>query len=141
MPGYVLDTCFFGELARPRPQVSVAAWFQRHDADCYLTPVVAMELDDGVELLPDAATRQKLRDRNRRLVARFKPERRIIFDYDAAAQTADILAHARRRGRPVGIPDAQILGIAASMRFAVVTRDANLDGRGVTIINPWTDNP
>lgn len=137
----LVDTCVVSELTRRRPDPRVIAWFDRKFAQSLLSSPVVMELEAGLAAASDLSRTVNLRAVIDRILRRFPPDRRLVFDESAASQAGKTIAAARRDGRPLGLIDAQLIGLAAAVGCAVATRDVDFDGRGVPIINPWTDNP
>jgi predicted nucleic acid-binding protein len=80
-----------------------------------------------------------LQDGIDRVLRRFPRERRLVLDDAAAADAGRALARARREGRPLGVIDAQLIGIATSLRYVVATRDRDFLDRGVDLVNPWAE--
>lgn len=140
MTSLVVDTCVLSEFVRPRPDPVVLRWLDANFRDIVLTAPVIMELDAGAGLLSDLERRAWMTERHQRLYSRFAPERRAVFDEAAARAASRVIADARHRGRPIGVVDAQIIGIAQTLNGAVVTRDSDFADRGVAIVNPWIEN-
>ncbi|MEQ1930811.1 MAG: PIN domain-containing protein [Parvularculaceae bacterium] len=134
---YLLDTCVISELVRVEPDKAVVRWFDKSYGSGVLCSPVVMELEAGLAIDKKGAPSPKLRAAIDRLLRRFLAERRLVFDEAAAVASAAVLGVARRTGRPIGIVDAQIIGLAISTRSAVATRDADFLDRGVEIVNPW----
>lgn len=135
----LLDTCVLSELVRPIPDPAVVAWFDRFAATSLLCAPVVMELQAGLGGGKGAPASPKLAAALERLLRRFPVDRRCVFDEPAALEAATALREARRSGRPLGVVDAQIIGLAAALSCAVVTRDADFEDRGVSLVNPWKD--
>lgn len=139
MTGVLVDTCVVCELARRNPDPRVTAWFDRRFPNALLSAPVVMEIEAGIVSASDPARTELLRATIERVLRRFPRERRLVFDDAAAAQAGRAVAAAKREGRPIGLIDAQLVGLAAAIGCAVATRDRDFDGRGVKIINPWAD--
>ena len=136
---FVIDTCVFSEMLRARPAPSVASWIDRFLVHTRLCSPVYMEIEKGIALEADESIRAVLKTKSDRLLNRFDAGDWLLFDRAAAASAGRLLADARRTGRPIGVVDAQIIGIAALTQCAVVTRDADFSGRGVAVVNPWLE--
>jgi len=132
--GVLVDTCVVCELARRNPDPRVTAWFDRRFPNALLSAPVVMEIEAGIVSASAPARTELLR-----ALRRFPRERRLVVDDAAAAQAGRAVAAAKREGRPIGLIDAQLVGLAAAIGCAVATRDRDFDGRGVKIINPWAD--
>lgn len=137
----IVDTCVISELLRARPSQTVKAWFDRFLPQTRLCAPVLMELELGIALLRDPSAQGSTRLKVARLLDRFDPTEFLLFDRPAAIAAAKALADARRSGRPLGVIDADVIGVASATNSVVATRDADFGSRGVAIINPWTDNP
>jgi predicted nucleic acid-binding protein len=70
---------------------------------------------------------------------KFARTQRAVFDEAAAVEAARAYSEAERVGRPLGVVDAQIIGVAISTRCAVATRDLDFADRGVSLVNPWRE--
>lgn len=136
----VIDTCVLSEVARQRPERLVLQWLDRNFRNAVLVSPVIMELEAGAWLSPHAAQRTRLTEGHRRIYERFPSERRAVFDEAAARAASRIIATARQTGRPIGIVDAQVIGIAQTLNAAIATRDADFADRDVDIVNPWLEN-
>lgn len=136
---YLIDTCVISELLRARPSQAVRAWIDRFLVHARLCAPVYMEIEHGLALMRDDAARADTRAKAERILNRFQSDQWLVFDRASARETAQVLAKAKQAGRPLAVIDAQIVGIAASLRFAVATRDADFNERGVDLVNPWRD--
>lgn len=136
---YVLDTCVLSEISKPRPAASVLAWLDANFSRCVLSSPVLMELVSGVVGSREESQRSRRNDILLRIVDRFPPERRAVFDEAAARAAGQATAQAKRAGKPLAAVDAQIIGLARTLNGAVVTRDSDFTGRGVDVINPWIE--
>ena len=135
----LLDTNVLSELIKPAPDPRVVRW-TRHSADALAVPTIAVaEMAYGIEKLVTGRRREVLLAALRRLVAEFA-DRLLDFNVNAAWAYGQILATARRSGRPMAVPDAAIAAIAATHGCAVATRNVkDFAITGLDIINPWQD--
>lgn len=62
-----------------------------------------------------------------------------VYDVPAARATAEILVDGDRRGRPMGLADAQIAGICVAQDVQLATRNVRHfdDIRGLVVVNPF----
>jgi predicted nucleic acid-binding protein len=136
----LLDTNVVCEPLKPQPAAQLLAWLDAQAAESlYVSTVSLAELLLGIESLPAGKRRKALAVALDQQIAALFAERIVPFDLRAAQTYAKIVAHARRRGHPIGVPDAQIAAIAASRQFTVATRDEDpFKAAGVPVINPWT---
>jgi predicted nucleic acid-binding protein len=120
----ILDTTVLSALMRRSEQPEVIKWFNNQDVAQLCTTVISLqELRYGIELLP-LSRRRRVMERDLQLALDRELNSRIIaFDVDAALATATIAARRYRAGRPVGIADTQIAGIAVSLGAAVATHN------------------
>ena len=121
----VLDTNVLSALMLAPPDPRVVRWLDRNPGDSmWTTAITVYEIRFGLATMPTGKRRRALESAFDRLVAIVLQNR--VLDFDAAAATAAaVLAAARKRsGRPVGIRDTQIAGIALARRAAIATRDA-----------------
>jgi toxin FitB len=62
----------------------------------------------------------------------------LLFEAQAAAQSALIGAARQRAGRPVDMRDTQIAGIAVARRATLATRNVrHFEGLSTPVVNPW----
>lgn len=138
----LLDTNVLSELMAPKPSPAVLTWTskQRLADVLYIATVTLGEILYGIELLPAGKRRDGLFHEAEAMFREDFAERILPFDDTAARSFAKIAAARRPRGRPISNSDAQIAAIARVNRAALATRNtADLEGSGVTLINPWQD--
>lgn len=133
----LLDTNVLSELIKPRPHPGVVSW-TRHSATALAIPTIAVaEMAFGIEKLTAGRRREDLLAGLHRLVTEFA-DRLFDFNVKAAWAYGGILAAARKRGRPMSVPDAAIAAIAAANDCALATRNVeDFATAGLQIINPW----
>lgn len=137
---YLLDTCVLSELARPKPDTRVAAWLdEQNEDDLFLSVLTIGELESGVEALPEAPRKARLRawlrdDLRQRFQHRLLPVTSAV-----AAEWGRLQAQARREGRPLPAVDSLIAATARAHGLVLVTRNVSDMARtGVTILDPWS---
>jgi predicted nucleic acid-binding protein len=134
----ILDTNVVSEVGRPEPDSHVQAWLDAQYDDVYITAVTLAELTYGVAAAPVGRARAALSDQLARTVTSDFSERILPFDTAAAVEFGHLMAARRRRGRPVGVADAQIAAIAFVHDAVVATRDVeDFEHPGLVIIDPW----
>ena len=135
----LLDTNVLSELIKPRPHPGVVSW-TRHSAAALAIPTIAVaEMAFGIEKLAQGRRREDLLAGLHRLVTEFA-DRLFDFNVKAAWAYGRILAAARKRGRPMSVPDAAIAAIAAANGCALATRNVeDFATAGLQIVNPWQD--
>lgn len=135
----LLDTNVLSALMRDRPDPAVVQWLDRQPAESiWTTSVTVFEIRTGIELLTPSRRRKQLDDMFTQLLAEDLDGRVQSFDLTAAQAAGAIAASRQRDGRSVEIRDVQIIGIAASRRAIVATRNTrHFAGAGVDLVNPW----
>lgn len=120
----ILDTTVLSALMRRSEHPAIIAWFNNQDVEQLSTTVISLqELRYGIELLP-ASRRRRVMERDLQLTLHQELDSRVIaFESDAALAAATIAARRYKAGRPVGIADTQIAGIAVSLGAAIATHN------------------
>ena len=115
----LLDTNVLSELMRPEPAEPVLAWMRgQAAAELYVSSISYAEI----------------------LYAMFAQDfagRVMSFDPASAPAFAAIAGVRRRAGKPIHPVDAMIAAIARTHGAAIATRDRDLKGCGVPVVNPW----
>jgi len=137
---FILDTNVVSELFRPMPADAVVAWIGRTDpADLYVTAISTAEMLLGVALMPPGRRRDGLEHVLRLFFAEKLRTGILAFGDRESTLFAELVAHRRGIGRPIGEFDAQIAAIARAHGFSVVTRNVrDFDDCGVGVVNPWS---
>lgn len=135
----ILDTNVVSELMRSRPDDSVVRWVaDRRDA--LITTITVSELHYGVRCLPHGRRREWLLERVTRIV-NAQRGRLLGFDERAAHLYAEMRADRRIAGRPLGVEDGMIAGIAAAGGFPIATRNTrDFEGLGIDLVDPWASS-
>ena len=134
----LLDTNVLSELMRPAPAEPVLAWMRRQSAaELYVSSISYAEILYGIDLLPEGKRRRALAEQAEGMFTEDFAGRMLSFDPAAAPAYATITGSRRRTGDPIQPLDAMIAAIARAHDAAVATRDRDLNGCGVPIINPW----
>lgn len=134
----LLDTNVLSELMRPAPAEPVLAWMRRQSAaELYVSSISYAEILYGIDLLSEGKRRRALAEQARGMFTEDFGGRMLSFDPAAAPAYAAITSGRRRAGDPILPLDAMIAAIARAHGAAVATRDRDLNGCGVPIINPW----
>lgn len=133
----LLDTNVMSELMKAKPDTAVERWFLLNEDECALASVAIGELAYGVAKLEDGARKSRLAEQ----VAEWRfhfAGRSHAFTMTTAPIYGDLLAKARRGGRPMSVPDAQIAAIATEHGCALATRNlSDFTTVDLTLINPW----
>lgn len=137
----LLDTNVVSAVMAPRPEESVLRWMNDQQTDTlYLSTITIAEIGYGLHALPAGRRRQTLQGRFERFVIAGFSHRVLVFDETAAMAYGEIMAHRRRRGRPMSALDGQIAAIARANRMAIATRNvSDFEECGLEIVNPFGD--
>lgn len=135
----VLDTNVISELFKPEPDPGVVAWVARLPGNSLFTTAITRgELLFGLYRMPDGQRKADLLQRLALLFERELAEHIIAYDSDAADAHAAFAAARRAQGRPVGMADAMIAGIAQSRGAQLATRNVrDFEGCGIALVDPW----
>ena len=134
----LLDTNVLSELTKPVPSDKVVAWLTQTEPALAIPTIAIAEMAYGIEKLTEGKRRERLSAALQRLAESFD-DRLLPFDLAAAWAYGDILAVARRAGRPMSVPDAAIAAIAKAYDCALATRNIkDFETTGLDLVNPWT---
>ena len=134
----LLDTNVMSELMKAAPDRAVEHWFLLHGDECALASVAIGELAYGVAKLDEGSRKARLAAQITDWRIHFA-SRSHAFTMTTALVYGDIIARARRNGRPMSVPDAQIAAIAVEQGFALATRNiADFATTELKLINPWS---
>ena len=135
----LLDTNVLSALMRDTPDPTVVQWLDNQPAESiWTTSVTVFEIRTGIELLTPSRRHKRLDDMFTQLLTEDLAGRVQSFDLPAAHAAGTVAANQQRNGRSVEIRDVQIIGIAASRRATVATRNTrHFHGTGIDLVNPW----
>jgi predicted nucleic acid-binding protein len=135
----LLDTDVLSALMRARPDRVVIAWMDRQPADSvWISTVTLFEVRFGLELLPPGRRRRTLQTEFERLIREDLEGRVLDFDSGAAAEAAALAAERQKAGRPSGVRDTLIAGIALARRATLATRNVrHFQGLKVPVVDPY----
>jgi toxin FitB len=107
------------------------------EEDSCLSSIAIGELAFGIAKLDAGARKSSLQAQLAEWRVRFA-ERTFVYDAAAAMSHGDVLATARREGRPMSMPDAQVAAIAKNESLGLATRNTkDFEITGLHLINPW----
>ena len=136
MSGYLLDIHVIAELTSDEPQAGVVAFLEEQD-DLWLPSLAILDLEYGVQLLPQGRRRDQLYAFLSSIVAAYH-DRILPLDRKAAESSARLRARARRVGRTIALSDALVAGIAHVNDLTLVTRNvSDFHFTEVPVANPW----
>jgi predicted nucleic acid-binding protein len=134
----LLDTNVLSELMRAEPDPSVLRWMAAQPLGAlHVSTLTCAEILIGIDRLPEGKRRRHLAEQAEGLFAEEFAGRILGFDFAAAAAYAAIVGQRRRVGQSIATVDAMIAAIARVHGAAVATRDGDLAGCGVPLIDPW----
>ena len=136
---YLLDTVAVSEATIARPNPAVLAFLDSLDPDdTYLSVMTIGEIRHGVERLVASARRRKLEAwMERDLLGRFSG-RILSIDVNVINRWGRLMAEVEAKGRPLPMADSLIAATALAWDLELVTRNqADYEGTGVRIVNPW----
>lgn len=135
---YVFDTNVLSEIMREAPDPRVADWLRACPVDAMFTTAISeTEILYGARCLPDGQRRSRLVAAARELFETTFAGRVLPFDATAASLCADLRIARERAGDPIKSEDSMIAAIAQAHGATIVSRDRDLKGCGVPVINPW----
>ncbi|MDO9010537.1 MAG: type II toxin-antitoxin system VapC family toxin [Gallionella sp.] len=137
----ILDTNVISALMQQQPDPVVVAWLDELPAESiWITSITLFEARYGIALLTHGQRKADLQERFEQLLQEDLENRVLLFDANAADQSAELAAQRKERGRPVDMRDTFIAGIALAKRATLATRNhRHFDDLTVTVINPWTE--
>jgi tRNA(fMet)-specific endonuclease VapC len=119
----------------------VLEWIDSMDSDgVYLSVITIGELTKGIEKLPNSKRKLELSDwMENELLVRFQ-DKIVTLDVDILVHWGKMFARLEAKGRTLPAMDSLIAASALEKGFVLVTRnEADFDGTGVEIINPWKE--
>jgi hypothetical protein len=117
----LLDTNVISELSKPQPNANVLRWLDVNEREgTWTSAITVAELRTGLAGLPDGQRKAALVQLINELLQRFGRSP-VAFDAVAAEDYAVIVTSRRKRGRPIGILDAQIAAIAVGHALTLAT--------------------
>lgn len=134
----LLDTNVISELSKPQPNANVLRWLDVNEREgTWTSAITVAELRTGLADLPDGQRKVALVQLINELLQRFGRSP-VAFDALAAEDYAVIVTTRKKRGRPIGILDAQIAAIAVGHALTLATMNAkDFEGiDGLTVVDP-----
>lgn len=138
---YLLDTNILSQTAKTDLDQAYADWarLQRPD-ELAVSAMTFGEVRKGIELLPNGRRRAALEQWLARVIQREFRGRVLRVNTRVALEWGRLLAAGRKQGRPLDPIDGILLATAVVYNLVLVTRnERDFAGRGVSIINPWSD--
>jgi hypothetical protein len=135
----ILDTNAPSELIKRLPAPQVIAWVDDQDsAELVTTSITTAELRaGGVAALPRGRRRELIAKQVEHLITDVFRGYVLPFDTESSPYYADLVAAARRHGRPMSALDAQIAAICRQHDAALATRNvSDFTATKLAVIDP-----
>ena len=133
---FLLDTNVVSEVARPRPDKAVLAWFDSvADQQLYLSVLSVGEIRKGIERLPAGKRRTELGSWLEDTLPAWFGARLLPIDAAVAARWGRLLA-----ASPRSLPaiDSLLAATALTHNLSLVTRNvSDFDVPDLNVVNPW----
>ena len=133
---FLLDTNVVSEIARPRPDKAVLAWFDAAaDQQLYLSVLSLGEIRKGVDKLPVGKRRTDLDAWLDETLPAWFGTRLLPVDAPVAERWGRLLAASRRSLPAI---DSLLAATALTHNLSLVTRIVgDFEVAGLTVIDPW----
>ena len=136
---FLLDTCYLSEFIKKQPSQKVVYWSeQQQEHTLYISVLTLGEIQQGITQMIRSKRKTALEKwLDEALLPRF--EGRILdISRDVAITWGQVQGEARRQGGPLAVIDSLIAATALTHNLTIATRNvANMQGSGVTLVNPW----
>jgi len=136
---YLLDTCVLSEPVQRRPNTKVISFLNElPSGSAFISVLTLGEVRNGIDRMPESARRRELsRWFESDLHARFR-DHLLSVDEAVALRWARMRAVIEAHGRVLPAVDSLLAATALVHGMKIVTRnEADFDGSGVEIVNPW----
>ncbi|MEI6640079.1 MAG: type II toxin-antitoxin system VapC family toxin [Chlorobium sp.] len=135
----ILDTNVLSGLMQQQPDPQVVAWLDGQSAQSiWLNSITLFEIQFGLALLASGRRKKLLQQRFEALLQDDLQNRVLLFDANAATQSAQLAAERKACGRPVDMRDTFIAGIVLAHNAILATRNIrHFSDLSVTVVNPW----
>jgi toxin FitB len=135
----LVDSDVASEMMADDPHPDIIVWLDDLDpAELCLSAITVFEIKRGIEELVSGKRKQALLAAFDALLTTDFDGRVLSFDLPAAIHAAQIHVDRKKRGRPIGLADTQIAGIAVSRGATIATRNVrHFEDLSVPVINPW----
>ncbi|MBL8551139.1 MAG: PIN domain-containing protein [Hyphomonadaceae bacterium] len=133
----VLDTDVVSAIMRPALEPKIARWLAGlGDEPIAVATVTIVEITRGLERLASGRRRDDLTERFEKFVAPANRLTVLSLDEAAARRAGVFLSIRETLGRPVGIADMMIAGVAATNSSELATRNVrDFEGIGLKLVD------
>jgi predicted nucleic acid-binding protein len=135
----LLDTNVVSELMKQQVHPAVESFIEtKRTEELFVPSIVVAEIRYGVSRLPMGQRRRQIEAKFDAFLQRGFASRILPFDVACAAGYATARTAREQAGRPVGVQDALIGGLALAHGATLATRNiADFDGYGLSLVDPW----
>lgn len=135
----IIDTNVVAEMMKVSPAPAVVSWLNGQESSAlFLTTITIGEIAYGLRARPQGRRRLQLEQGFERVLAEAFTGRILSFDEEAARQYGEVMGRRKEIGRPLSVPDGQIVSIARARGCAVATRNVrDFVDCGVEVLNPF----
>jgi predicted nucleic acid-binding protein len=137
---FLLDTNVVSEIARPRPERAVLAWFEAvGDAQLHLSVLSLGEIRKGIDRLPAGVRRARLASWLEAELPAWFGTRLLPIDAAVADRWGRLLAASERSLPAI---DSLLAATALVHGLTLVTRNvADFEVPGLEVLDPWQHAP
>lgn len=135
----LVDTNVVSEVMKVAPSATVVEWLnQQKSSSLYVSTITLGEIEYGLRLLPVGKRRLQLKESFERFVSLAFTQRILVYDEAAARHYGEVMGLRKEMGRPMSVPDGQIVAIARANGLKVATRNtSDFKDCGVDLIDPF----
>jgi|APFre7841882590_1041340.scaffolds.fasta_scaffold15200_2 predicted nucleic acid-binding protein len=135
----LVDTNVVSEVMKVAPSATVVEWLnQQKSSSLYVSTITLGEIEYGLRLLPVGKRRLQLKESFERFVSLAFAQRILVYDEAAARHYGEVMGLRKEMGRPMSVPDGQIVAIARANGLKVATRNtSDFKDCGVDLIDPF----
>jgi predicted nucleic acid-binding protein len=135
----VLDTNVISAMMKADTNPDVVRWLDALPLQSvWTTTITVFEVQVGIERLAASRRRRDLEERFSRVLQDDIEDRILVFDFQAANETASLAARREQAGEPADFRDNMIAGIVISRKAEFATRNVrHFRDLGIRVVDPW----
>lgn len=135
---FIIDTCVFSELSKPRPHQGVADWFDSCPADLiYISSITLGEIQYGIDLLPEGKKKNDLRLWFEKLIDIYR-DYTLPITGRICRRLGEERARLIKKGRKAPVIDCLIACTSIEHDFTLATRNiSDFKMYDIKTLNPW----